>query len=174
MLIAVSCGTSPIPPCRTPPPHLEPQPEDFCPDLLRKVLLQLLHHLLRVGKLEFAWGPLLNPSPELHTWERPNEVRLLTLSRGLRPALPRLTHASPPPPRAPTHCCRPGAAASPRSCPSGAWQGSPPLEAPGPPGAAPGSGPRRCAHRRVNSCYGEMGRVRGWVSGAATPLPPSP
>lgn len=34
---------------------------------LRKVLLQLLHHLWRVGELEFAWGPLLNPSPELRT-----------------------------------------------------------------------------------------------------------
>lgn len=34
---------------------------------LGKVLLQLLHHLLRLRELEFAWGPLLNPSPELHT-----------------------------------------------------------------------------------------------------------
>lgn len=34
---------------------------------LREVLLQLLHHLLRLRELEFAWGPLLNPSPELHT-----------------------------------------------------------------------------------------------------------
>lgn len=34
---------------------------------LRKVLLQLLYHLWRVGELEFAWGPLLNPSPKLRT-----------------------------------------------------------------------------------------------------------
>lgn len=34
---------------------------------LRKVLLQLFHHLLRLRELEFARGPLLNPSPELRT-----------------------------------------------------------------------------------------------------------
>lgn len=45
---------------------------------LRKVLLQLLYHLWRVGELEFAWGPLLNPSPKLRTWEK-NEVKLLYL-----------------------------------------------------------------------------------------------
>lgn len=34
---------------------------------LRKVLLQLLHHLLRLRELKFARGPLLNPSPELRS-----------------------------------------------------------------------------------------------------------
>lgn len=34
---------------------------------LRQVLLQLFHHLLRLREFEFAWGPLLNPSPELRT-----------------------------------------------------------------------------------------------------------
>lgn len=96
-------------------------------------------------------------------------------------SLPAASETSPFPPRtpalvpqtrAPTHCCRPGAAASPRSCPSGAWQGSPPLEAPGPPGAAPGSGPQRCARRRVNSCYGETGSIRDWGPGPAMPWHP--
>uniref|UniRef100_A0A480G1M8 Selenoprotein H n=2 Tax=Sus scrofa TaxID=9823 RepID=A0A480G1M8_PIG len=34
---------------------------------LREVLLQLLHHLLRLRELKFARGPLLNSSPELRT-----------------------------------------------------------------------------------------------------------
>lgn len=111
---------------------------------LRKVLLQLLYDLLRFGELELAWGPLLNPSPELHTWGRTGRSGVTTSP--VRPTLPLLQ------PRVPTHCCRPGAAASPRSCPCGAWRGSPAPGVPRPPGAAPGSGPRRCARTRVSSC----------------------
>lgn len=44
---------------------------------LRKVLLQLFHHFLRFREFEFAWGPLLNPSPELGTAAVPAQQRHL-------------------------------------------------------------------------------------------------
>ncbi|CAI9180789.1 unnamed protein product [Rangifer tarandus platyrhynchus] len=46
-------------------PGTEAQPDAFCPTSLRKVLLQLLQHHVRLRKLEYAWGPLLKTRPEL-------------------------------------------------------------------------------------------------------------
>ena len=46
-------------------PGTEAQRDAFCPTSLRKVLLQLLQHHVRLRKLEFAWGPLLKTRPEL-------------------------------------------------------------------------------------------------------------
>ena len=179
---AAAPRSAPRPPTR----HLEPQRDAFCPISLRKVLLQLLQHHVRLRKLEFAWGPLLKTRPELRAWEeRPREAQRLWNPAAVTPEPPGggglEARAAPPgvrPPRpARTHCCRRRAAASPRSCPSAAWRGSPSPPAPGPAGAAPGSEPRRCAHRRVSSCCGERGEVTAGPRRAA-PLtsraPPHP
>lgn len=61
---------------------------------------------------------------------------------------------APTPIAASTHGCCPGAAASPRSCPSAAWMGSPAQAALGPPAAEPGSGQPHGARTRVSSCCG--------------------
>ena len=59
-------------------PGTEAQRDAFCPTSLRKVLLQLLQHHVRLRKLEFAWGPLLKTRPELRAWEeRPREAQRL-------------------------------------------------------------------------------------------------
>lgn len=161
---AAARRSAPLPAIR----HLEPQRDAFCPTSLRKVLLQLLQHHVRLRKLEFAWGPLLKTRPELRAWEeRPREAQRLWNPAAV-PRSHREAAVWRPPRPARTHCCRRRAATSPRSCPSAAWRGSPSPSARGPAGAAPGSGPRRCARRLVSSCCGERGEVR------ARPRPAAP
>lgn len=74
-----------------------------------------------------------------------------------------------------THGCCPGAAASPRSCPSAAWRGSPAQAALGPPVAEPGSGQQRGARRCVSSCCGHRDCRRGlWSRPPPPPDSPAP
>lgn len=87
----------------------------------------------------------------------------------------RVSFPAPNPTAASTHGCCPGAAASPRSCPSAAWRGSPAQAALGPPAAEPGSGQQRGARRRVSSCCGHRDCRRGlWSQRPESTLPRPP
>lgn len=87
----------------------------------------------------------------------------------------RVSFPTPNPTAASTHGCCPRAAASPRSCPSAAWRGSPAQAALGPPAAKPGSGQQRGARRRVSSCCGHRDCRQGlWSQRPGSTLPVRP